>query len=294
MSMYAETDWPPIDGVIAVQPEVASDLITITGPFTIQFEGEAHNVTADNVYAQIDSQRRLLRLTPEDRVVHKDVLGLIGKEIVDRLKSADRKTLARAVGTFASACQRRDLQVYVASPSLEAELDRQGCTGRLEPRAGEPTLAVTYANVALAKTSLDMRPVLTLVTDLPREGRRRVTLHIDLRNGALADEDPLYQGFQRWWVEVNLPPGSTRLSDPGKLIDPDAPGGGSYLADLFPNQTGRITVVFSMPDVPSLLVRRQPGVRPGDVIVTQPGCAPDQSALLERDLVVDLAASCRG
>jgi hypothetical protein len=117
-------------------------------------------------------------------------------------------------------------------------------------------------------------------------------LDIDLRNGAVADEDPVYAGFQRWWVAVSLPEGSTLLSERGPMRDPEAPNGGSYLAELFPNITGRISVIFSMPDAPSLLVRRQPGVRPGDVLFRQRDCESGLTAELSRDLVIDLNGLC--
>jgi hypothetical protein len=76
------------------------------------------------------------------------------------------------------------------------------------------------------------------------------------------------------------------------MEDPDAPNGGSYLAELFPDITGRVNVRFSTPDTPSLLIRRQPGVRPGDVTVSQVGCESEYAAELDRDLVVDLDTLC--
>lgn len=293
MSMYAETGWPPIDGVIAVQPEVASLLVGVTGPFGVDFEGQPFQITADNMYTQINQARVQDVQTADDLQRHKLFLGLIGKNLIDRLKGANKKSLAEAVPQLEAACARRDIQVYAANPAVEAELDRQHCTGRLLPVDGQPMLAVTYANLALSKTSLDMRPRLSLVTESASEGERQVLLDIDLRNGAIADEDPAYHGFQRWWVEVQLPAGSTLLSDPGPMEDPDAPNGGSYIADLFPDQTGRITVRFSMPDTPALLVRRQPGVRPGDVVVSQSGCAGGFDSQLTSDLTVDLSSLCR-
>lgn len=292
MTMYAATDWPRIDGVIAIQPEVASNLVSFTGSFEVEFDGERHTITAENVYQQIERERRLVRDTPEDRVIHKNLLGLIGKALIEHLKSTDRKTLGQMVESFATSCGRRDVQVYVADPAVEAELDRIGCTGRLDVRQGEPTLAVTYANVALAKTSLDMRPRLTLTAEPPRDGQRRVRLDIDMRNGAVPDEDPVYQGFQRWWVEVSLPQGSTLLSDPGPMANPEAPNGGGYLAALFPRTTGTINVEFSMPDTSTFWVRRQPGVRNGDLIVRQQGCTVGQETVLDRDTLVDLASLC--
>jgi hypothetical protein len=294
MSMYAETGWPAIDGVIAVQPEVASTLVGVTGPFTVEFAGQQRRITPDNVYTEINRQRVQDVETREDLLVHKEMLGLIGKNLIERLKNADRRALASALQQFGVACQRRDLQVYTADPSVEAELDRQHCTGRLQPVEGEPTLAVTYANLALSKSSLDMRPRLMLTASSVEDGQRQMRLDIDLRNGAVAEEDPTYAGFQRWWVEVGLPDGSTLLSERGPMEDPDAPNGGSYLADLFPNITGRITVRFSMPDAPSLLIRHQPGVRPGDVVVSQINCQPLPTTESDRDLLIDLSALCGG
>jgi hypothetical protein len=292
LDLYAETGWPSVAGVIAVQPEVASDLMRVTGPFTIDFEGQQLRITADNVYEQIERQRVWQRTTPEDRLVHKDVLGLIGKGLIERLKGADRRALVVAARELGDACARRDLQLYAANQDLQQDFDGQGCTGRLLPESGQPTLGVTYANLALAKTSLDMRPALTLVTDTARDGRRQVHLDIDLRNGAVPDEDPVYAGFQRWWVEVNLPVGSTLLSDRGPMQDPRSPNGGSYLAEIFPDATGRISIDFTMPDSPTLLVRRQPGVRTGNVRARQTGCTTSQTTELTRDLVLDFSSLC--
>jgi hypothetical protein len=151
---------------------------------------------------------------------------------------------------------------------------------------------VTYANMVLGKTSLDMRPKLTLTLDGIEDGQRVMRLDIDLRNGAVPDEDPWYAGFQRWWVEIELPAGSTLLSARGPMEDPAAPNGGSYVADIFPNMTGTINLRFTTPDVPTLLVRRQPGVRPGYVVVAQRGCPPAVQEELRRDLVIELNAGC--
>jgi hypothetical protein len=267
-------------------------LLRVTGPFTVEFQGQQRQITADNVYSEIERQRILSVEKPEDLLVHKEMLGLIGKNLVERLKAADRKSLLVAMQQFASACDVRDLQVYVADPVVEAELERQHCAGQLLPVADQPMLAVTYANMALAKTSLDMRPKMTLRIGPRTGGQRHVQLDLDLRDGAVPDEDPFLAGFQRWWVTVLLPEGSQLLSDRGPMEDPEAPNGGSYVADLWPDMTGSITVRFTMPDGPSLLIRRQPGVRPGDVVISAEGCGGKFSAESDRDLLVDLNSLC--
>ena len=125
---------------------------------------------------------------------------------------------------------------------------------------------------------------------------REMHLDINLRDGAVPAEDPVYHGFQRWWVEVQLPVGSRLLSHRGPMEDPDAPTGGSYVADLFPDQTGEINIRFLMNVSDSVLIRRQPGVSVGDVTVTQDHC-PVEDALsteLSVDVVVDLSKLCGG
>ncbi|MGI9146218.1 MAG: DUF4012 domain-containing protein [Chloroflexota bacterium] len=292
MAMYAETGWPTIAGVVAVQPEVASTLVGVTGPFTVDFQGQQRRVTADNLYSEIERQRVQTIEKPEDLLVHKEMLGLIGKSLIERLKNADRNALMRAGQQLAVACRRRDVQVYVSDPVVETELDRQQCTGRLLPVDGQPTLAVAFANLALSKTSMAMQPRLTLTTGAPQDGQRPATLNIDVQDLAAAEEDPVYAGFQRWWVEITLPEGSSLLSERGPMDDPGAPNGGSYVAELFPGMSGRISVRFSMPDEPSLLIRRQPGLRTAEVSVSVTSCEHVLDTQLDEDVLVDVRGVC--
>ena len=102
----------------------------------------------------------------------------------------------------------------------------------------------------------------------------------------------MYAGFQRWWVQVQLPQGSTLISDPGPMRDPDEPNGGSYLAELFPDTSGNIDVRFNMPTSESILIRRQPGVTVGSVTITDDGCRETTTSDLDRDREFALNALC--
>lgn len=294
MEMYAETDWPPIDGIIALQPAVVSDLLRITGPITLSVDGEDREITADNVYAEIERQRRMRRAGNLDATHHKELIALIGETLIERMKTGDRQMLARMAASLLPAAEHRDLQFYASDPAVQAMADRQGWTGRLIPEEGVPTLAVNFANMAINKASLAMQPRLTLTLEGPENGQRRATLDVELEHLGSDDEDPLYGGFQRWWTEVLLPEGSAWIaSDPSALPDPEALNGGSYQIDLFPGQTGRVHVEFTMPDAPSLLLRRQPGVRTAEVTVVDARCQQSREVSLTNDVKVDLASLCR-
>ncbi len=294
LAMYGQTNWPPIDGVIAVQPVIVSDLLQATGPVTADVDGEPRSITPENVADEIERERRLQRegLSPED--THKEVLALIGKEIIERLKTSGRGTLLEAIKPLGAAAERRDLQVYAADPAVQAMFDQLGWTGRLDPGTSIPVLAVAFSDTTATKASQRVQPDLRLTLEPPVNGRRNGTLQIALKHTGTDSEDPFYAGYMRWWTEVVLPPGSSRVSsDPAPAPDPEAPNGGSYTVDLFPQQTGRISVAFSMPDARSLLVRRQPGLTTADLTVTSSGCQSPTTATLTNDVVIDLGSLCR-
>jgi len=139
-----------------------------------------------------------------------------------------------------------------------------------------------------------MQPHVHLTFAAPTDGPQRATLTIDLEHTGSFDDSPYFAGFQRWWVEVLLPVGSTRLaSSPDPLPDPDAPNGGSYLIEIFPQQVGHITVDFSLPaGADHFLFRRQPGITPIALTVADSGCPAPVPVSLTADLTVAREQRC--
>lgn len=294
LRMYNQTGLPAASGIVAVQPAAVSDILAATGPITIEVDGERRVITADNVYDEVERPRRLRRQGEDIDVRHKQVLALIGTELLERLRQADRSTLVEVVQRLRDAAARRDLQLYSADPTVQEMLDRRAWSGRLVPDPDTPTLAVSLANLVTNKGSLALQPSLELELG-PRAGDQRAgRLTLTLVNTATNQDDPFYGGFQRWWIELALPPGSQLLgaSKPA-APDPEAPNGGSYIIELFPQQQDQLTVEFQMPATEVLLLRRQPGVQPLTVHVAGEGCAAPVEVVLRRDVRLDLAAGCR-
>jgi hypothetical protein len=295
LQMYNQTGMPPADGIVAVQPAAVSDILAVLGPITIEVEGEQRVITAENVYDEIERPRRLRRQGEDVDVRHKEVLALIGTQLLERLRQADRSTLVEIARRLRDAAARRDLQLYSADPTVQAMLDRRAWSGRLVPDPETPTLAVSLANLVTNKGSLALQPALELTLGpLEGSGQREARLTLTLANTASNEDDPFYGGFQRWWIEIVLPPGSelTGASKPA-APDPEAPNGGSYVIELFPQQQDRLMVDFRMPAADALLVRRQPGVRPLTVRVEGAGCTAPVELTLKRDVRLDLAGGCR-
>jgi hypothetical protein len=188
LQMYNQTGMPPADGIVAVQPAAVSDILAVLGPITIEVEGEQRVITAENVYDEIERPRRLRRQGVDVDVRHKEVLALIGTQLLERLRQADRSTLVEIARRLRDAAARRDLQLYSADPTVQAMLDRQAWSGRLVPDPETPTLAVSLANLVTNKGSLALQPGAR--TDPRTAGGVRAT-------GSSPDPDAREHGEQR-------------------------------------------------------------------------------------------------
>lgn len=294
LQMYKQTGFPPASEIVAVQPAAVSDILTVIGPITIEVDGEQRLVTAQNVYGEIERPRRLGRQGQDIGIRHKQVLALIGTEILERLRQADRSTLLKLVPALRNAASRRDVQLFSADPAVQELFDRYGWTGRLLPDPHTPTFALALANLVTNKGSLALKPSLDLEFGPLVGGQGGVKVILTLANTATHADDPFYGGFQRWWIELTLPEGSRLLhaSKPA-APDPEAPNGGSYVIGLFPQQQDRLTVEFQMPVADVLLLRRQPGAQPLTVSIHGEGCTAPLHFVLRQDVRVNITDGCR-
>ena len=291
MSMYAETDWPPIDGVVAVEPDAIGRMLDITGPVEVTIDGDVRQITGETFFDEIEGQRRRRRAGEDVETTHKEAVGVIGEAILERLKTADRQTLTTIFKELTAAADRRELQVYASNPEIQAIMEERNWAGSLTPEPDLPTVAVTFANVAINKSSLEMQSHVALHIDEAVNGQRRVTLELELEHTGA--DDPLYVEFQRWWIDIMLPAGSSLLTSHHYATpNPDMPNGGSYVVELFPGQSGSVYLSFLMPDTDELRIRRQPGLTPPELAVTQASCEETLQETLDTDITLDLGSGC--
>ncbi|HET7037840.1 MAG TPA: DUF4012 domain-containing protein [Thermomicrobiaceae bacterium] len=294
MRMYASSGWPSISGVIAIDPALVSDLLRLTGPVTVDVDGESRVVSADNLLQEIERQRKLFISGQKPDSKHKEMVAAVGEQIIARLRGADPSTLRQAVHILSTAATRRDIQAYSADPSVESLLDQRAWTGKLVPDSADATIAVAYGNMAFGKSSRLLQTTESLAVEPASNGTQRVTLRLDLHHsGPPGNSDPFYSGVQLWWIGLYLPEGSKILSaSQAAAPDPSPPNGGSYLVELQPAASRQLTVTFEMPAATHLLLRRQAGLTPVNLSVSTPKCTAPAHRLLDRDQQFDLAAGC--
>jgi hypothetical protein len=295
LDMYAEGTYPEVSGIIAIQPEVVSGILQVTGPMDVEVDGEIRHITPDNVYEEVERHRILLRQgveTGHESDHHKDILAQIGVAIMEELTQGDRQQMIDAMRLLRNDADRRDIQIFVDDPVVQAHVDEFGWSGRLVPDPEIPTLAVTYANLVLAKASLAVQPYYDVHIE-PANGGYNVTLDMTLEHLGKHGNDEFYEGFQRWWIEITIPEGAEMVgASRMSLPDPEAPNGGAYVIDLFQETSDSIQVTFFIEDFETLMIRRQPGQVPPRLNITHPACGQLEGGYIMRDIFIEWRDGC--
>ncbi len=294
IEMADASDWPELHGVAAVQPETFQDLIDVAGAIEVEVDGETRTITSDNLLEESERQRRVQRETGEGETGHKEVIELIGEVLIDQLSLGDRDDLIPAVLMMFDRLDQRDMQAYHEDENVQQFLEERNWAGLIEPQPDTPTLSTIFANVTGLKTSLAMQPTMDLYFEPDDEDDSvNVTATISLEHTGAAGGDPFYEGFQRYWIDVNLPENATLLDSSVEAAeDPDASSGGAYVVNLHVETTEEITIEFSMPITERLLLRRQPGLVTMYGGIEQSGCDEVVEYWGDRDIVLLLDGSC--
>ena len=291
LAMYAVSRWPELQGVVALNYSAVQDVLRVIGPYEVQVQGDAATISADGIIALIES----FRGTNE----HKLVVAELGQSLIAKLKEASIGTKKRVWESLTASANRREIQVYMLDPTMQAQVVVRGWDGALEPRPGTPTLAMTIASVAGGKSSTNIYAdtTLELEADTGAGGFTRVRWTIQLQHRGDPNGNPRYNGFHRTWLSVYLPRGAELMSSsltpdpPAVSDDPRALG---YNVPILPGEQATLVIEFTLPSPPAnVLLRRQSGAN--DALVRLRGggfgCVFDESLTLSEDYLLD-AATC--
>ncbi len=292
--MTVDAGWGEVDAVVGVQPDVISDLLSVTGPIIVDVDGEEREITPDNLLEESERQRRIEREGEEPEVGHKEVISLIGGVLLDDLSRSDRDDMIDAAFLMFNALDRRDIQAYSSDDAVTAFLEDRNWAGRIKPDPETPVIAPILANITGLKTSLVMQPSMELeLLDSEVPGVSEAILTVSLKHFGAEEGDPFYEGFQRWWLDVILPDGAAIVdTEPGPVSDPDASNGGAYVINLPVAERKSVAIRFSFPSTDKLLIRRQPGLQLMNTSVSTAGCDESLEFDLDSDAIIDLAGDC--
>jgi hypothetical protein len=290
-AMYADTGWPPLQGIVAVNDSAVQAVLEIIGPYEFSTGGKVQKVDPESFIDLIQSYRN-----QGER--HKEIVGELGRSLIDQVRDADFDTKKEVFWRMRDSANEREIQVVMLDPEMQAEVTSRGWDGALLPDPDLQTLILTIANVTGNKASPNVWVNAGLDLSVNDAGDRAVVEWSILLTHIGDPDGPLeYHGFHRTWLQVYLPEDATLLSSsrepaPAEMTD-DARAIG-YHVELHTGEQELLTLEFELPlPTADLLLRRQSGLRNVEYAVTgglSPDCTFNAEVFLSHDHLVDVAA----
>ena len=202
--MWRQRSGQSVDGVIAVDPEVLSYLLAVTGPAHL---ADGTEVSAANVVSL--TQSTAYSRFGDDNAARKRFLIDVAAGAADRLTSAagDPAALARAL---ARAANERRLLVWSADPGVQAQLEDTELSGAV-PDSGDAYVGLTVINEGGNKLDYYLDRALTW----ERRGcgvDRDVIVTVSLTNSAPPGLSPVYVAPRSDNPDYATQPGDNRVS----------------------------------------------------------------------------------
>ena len=290
-AMYADTGWPELQGIVAVNDSAVEAVLANIDPYELEVEDQTLVVASDNFIDLIQSFRGHGEL-------HKEVVAELGRSLIDQVLMTDFDTKKDIFWTMRDSANQREIQVAMLDPQMQAEVTSRGWDGALVPDPDVSTLIVTISNVTGNKSSANVWVDAYLQMDLDESGE---TLHVkwglDLSHRGDPDGNLDFHGFHRTWLQVYLPEdamlvSSSRESEPDEMTnDPRAIG---YHIELLTGEKQFLEIEFDLPaGDDQMLLRRQSGLHNIDYYIRgnpTASCQFNDMVHLDHDYLIDFNA----
>ncbi len=274
------------DGVIALTPTFAADLLRLVGPVAI----DGQTFTADNIAETLEYQVELgFVLQGVGTPQRKDIIGALVQEVMHRLFNLSISSWAGVLDTARSAIDQKQLLAFSLDADTQKILVDAGWGGTLAPPSGDAALVVD-ANLGSLKSDPSVARSLTYRVRQNAEGRLVAQLQITYTHTGKFDwKTTRYRTYTRLYVPFGseLIRGSGTLEN-DKLTNPTLKPGvvdvgsdlgfttfGAFIS-IEPGETRTLEYDYYLPDTLSealadgryqLLFQKQPGAADYDLTV---------------------------
>lgn len=204
MWFYERSGGPTVDGVIAVNDQVISDLLTATGPVTMS---GGLQITAasfrDALQTHIAQARATGSKTP------KSVLAELGPILLDRLAHSSITAKATAASAVSAGLTRGDILIYSADTNTQDTIQTLGWDGALRTTTGD-YLHVNISNIGGQKSDADLTGRIEHQAWIQPDGSIINTVNfIRTHDGTTSDASSIS------YVRMYVPKGSTLVEASG-------------------------------------------------------------------------------
>jgi hypothetical protein len=188
-SLYATTT---LDGVISVTPTAVKDMLTVTGPLTME----------DGVVVSADNFLDLIQKEVQDRQASgapapKAILGELVPVLTSKLSELDANDQGKIASAVKRWIEQKDLMIYMRDKALGTSISAYKADGSLyplPPNFSGDYLAVVDANIGGGKTDRFIKQKVKLESHLDIDGTLHDTVTVTRKHDAAEDTD--------WWYAL--------------------------------------------------------------------------------------------
>lgn len=255
------------DGVIALTPTFAADLLELVGPVSIDGQTFTSENIADTLEYQVEFGFAEQGLPRDQR---KEIVDQLSEEVMNRLFHLPLSAWLSVSDVAMQAIAEKQLLVYSANTDTEQALVDAGWAGTLVVNEGHDFLSVVDANLASLKSDPAVARTITYGVKEQTDGTLLADVSIAYtHNGSFDWKTTRYRTYTR----VFVPLGSTLVSADGmlendKLLNPSRKPGVVDVADesgfttfgafisIEPGDTGVLHFTYTLPETLSQTIKQ--------------------------------------
>lgn len=292
-----------IDGIIAVDTQLLTDLIEVVGPINIPGYGtfsaeiEQKCDCPQIIYALSEI---ITRPTPYLRDDRKGILGPLMSTILTKIYSSPRTYMADLFNIALKDIEGRHIQMYFTNEEFQQAVESINAAGRLvaDSRA-QDSLAIVNANLGGAKSNLFIDYDVTQIVSEPVDGKITKTVEITYKNDHKADNCNLEAGLLclnstlRDWTRLYVPKGSELVEAQGFNEEANVYEEGDFTVfdgffTLEPMAQAKLKVTYTVPytdETYKVRLWKQGGINPIPTIMDVTG--GQEEVLVNKDLIYE-------
>lgn len=202
------------DIVLAVNPSLVAQLLSLTGPITVSGYGEP--LGEENFYekALIATRQDYAAGTP------KRFLQVFGAALWDRLQHLPSDTLPSFVRIVGDAFEEKELQAYTEKREVADFFHEKRWDGGLRQGDANDFLSVVHSNIGGEKSGYEMKDSFSLLTEIAADGRIVDTLKIERTHTGEAAAYSFFRARNYDYIRVFVPKGAELLGIHGGNAEP--------------------------------------------------------------------------
>lgn len=234
-----------VDGVIAMDTQVVSELLDVTGPATVN----GVTYTKDNVVLELE---KIASLALKEQSNRKKVLGDLMERMLVNVFESDKNLWPKLIDKGVDLTNRKHILVYMYDSEIQTLLEKYNFAGRLVDVPEGDYLSVVTSNLGGDKTNLFITREIS--SSIMNEGGKwSRTVKVKYTYGPAEGEYSLFAKLYKDYLRIYVPKGSTLVSVVGSE---DGQGSADELnktcfngfITLGPGATKEISFKYTLPD----------------------------------------------